>query len=148
MKPFAGFPGFSGWAGFALLANAPFNLNSRHEILPELSHIGPQLKLAAATRNQVASAEGETRTTPASFTEESPDEPSAADDAAPLTSVAAAEEPASKSDRYAPGSIARVGLVGRSATRPQPVGQPEQRVLEWERAGALDARLLAGTVLR
>jgi hypothetical protein len=117
--------------------------------VPETFAKAPEMKLAAANRDRPADAAGDSRATPASFTEaiEEPASP-LTDNPAPLTAVAAVEVAEEEFDRYAPGSTARVGLIERSATRPQPIGQPQQQVLEWERSDALDARAPTGTVLR
>lgn len=56
----------------------------------------------------------------------------------PVTSLAEAGQDQT-AIRYAPGSTARVGLIERSATRPQPLGQPQQQVLEWERISGAGA---------
>jgi hypothetical protein len=71
-----------------------------------------------------------------------------ATDITPLTAVADNEQPAQGWKRYAPGSTARVGMIERTATRPQAMGQTQQQVLEWERSAPLDARVPTGTVLR
>ncbi|MBW3597120.1 MAG: hypothetical protein KY475_07575 [Planctomycetes bacterium] len=123
--------------------------NGRQVPIPAAFAKAPEMQLASATREQIAAA-GEQQATPASFAAEVNDEPApvSAEEPAPLTAVAADDEAESEPDRYAPGSTARVGLVERSATRPQPVGHPQQRVLEWERSTTLDARVESATLLR
>ncbi len=69
-------------------------------------------------------------------------------DSAPTASDQSLNEESIAGPRYAPGSTSRVGLIERSATRPQPIGHPEQRVIEWERGAPLDARAPTGTFLR
>ncbi len=69
-------------------------------------------------------------------------------DLTPLSQVAASDSDSLDVTRYAPGSTARVGLIERSATRPLPVGRPEQQVLEWERGVPRDARVPQETLVR
>jgi hypothetical protein len=71
-----------------------------------------------------------------------------ATDITPLSAVADNEQPSEGWKRYAPGSTARVGMIERTVTRPQPMGQTQQQVLEWERAPPRDTRVPTGTVLR
>jgi hypothetical protein len=71
-----------------------------------------------------------------------------ANEITPLTEIAESVQNAAQGKRFAPGSTARVGLIERSATRPQPIAQPQQQVLEWERSAPLDARAPTGIIYR
>jgi hypothetical protein len=83
---------------------------------------------------------------PGSNTTDSASQP--ATDIMPISAVAGNAQPGDDGKRYAPGSTGRVGMIERTATRPQPMGQTQQQVLEWERSAPLDARVPTGTVLR
>jgi hypothetical protein len=54
----------------------------------------------------------------------------------PLETASSTQTLSDAGERYAPGSTARVALIERSATRPQPIGHPQQQVLEWAREPA------------
>jgi hypothetical protein len=129
----------------------------------------PELQLAAATENigeaatvRQQSPDGVSPAQPSAATVDSgwahrgqagltPIEGAAqpATETAPLSAVAANDKSAEGWQRYAPGSTGRVGLIERTAIRPQPMGHTQQQVLEWERATPpRDARVPAGTVLR
>lgn len=112
--------------------------HGRQVPVPDAFAKAPELKLAAAARNQVAAANAgqapRSAVTPATMLDHAaPDEPIAA----PLTPITPVDRLSEGPDRYAPGSTAGVAPIERIATRPQPVGRPEQRVLEWERANRL-----------
>jgi hypothetical protein len=140
--------------------------NGRQVPIPASFAKAPEMQLAAATRDQVAAASHESdalqdwqqasssRHDAASGARDVQTAPLAVDqghdngrarldaphgsnaNSPPLSALAAAEGSSDISERYAPGSTARVGLIERTATRPQSLGQTQQQVLQWEHSPA------------